>query len=327
MALTIREKNEQFENDYLSPFAAKSALTKGRKKPCDKCLIRTDFQRDRDRIIHSRAFRRLIDKTQVFINPTSDQRTRLTHTLEVAQISRTISRGLSLNEDLTEAIALGHDLGHTPFGHMGEAVLDKLVEGGFQHNKQSVRVVSLLENEGKGLNLTYEVLDGILNHRRGLLPQTLEGKVVQLSDKIAYVNHDIDDSIRMGIISSADLPKNSDKILGKTQRERIGSLVSNVIYSSLEKGDILLEAEYNEALQTLIKFMFEKVYNSPRLTGERINADEIIKTLYTHFVKNPNKMDEAFFVMYKSGKKLDRTVCDFIACMTDSVALKKYKEI
>ena len=243
--LNIREFREDLEINTLSPFATKSKYSAGRKKDENPCEIRTCFQRDRDRIVHSKSFRRLMHKTQVFISPEGDHyRTRLTHTMEVAQIARTIARALNLSEDLTEAIALGHDLGHTPFGHLGESDLNNIVCGGFRHNEQSVRVVEFIEKNGKGLNLTEEVIDGILNHRGKGNPKTLEGKIVQISDKIAYVNHDIDDAIRSGILKENDLPKEYTKILGDSSHNRIDFLIKNIIKNSYEKDNIIYDHGY-----------------------------------------------------------------------------------
>ncbi|MDE6181951.1 MAG: deoxyguanosinetriphosphate triphosphohydrolase, partial [Eubacteriales bacterium] len=249
--MNIRILKEEREENFLSPFAIKSKNSKGREKYEEKCDIRTCFQRDRDRIIHSKAFRRLKHKTQVFISPEGDHfRTRLTHTLEVSQIARTIASSLFLNEDLTEAIALGHDLGHTPFGHLGEDALSKICENDFHHNEQSVRVVQKLEKNGEGLNLTFEVLDGILNHRGRCNPSTLEGKVVQISDKIAYINHDIDDAIRAGFLKQEDLPKECTSMLGNTPKEIINFLIRNIIKNSYGKNEITMEKEVKASMYT-----------------------------------------------------------------------------
>jgi dGTPase len=296
----------------LSPFACKKS--KGRAHPADPCDIRTDFQKDRDRITHSKAFRRLMHKTQVFISPEGDHyRTRLTHTLEVAQIARTITRALRLNEDLTEAIALGHDLGHTPFGHTGEDALNTLLPGGFEHNEQSVRVVSFLENNGKGLNLTYEVLDGILNHRTTGKPQTLEGKVVQLSDKIAYMNHDIDDALRAGLLKLQDIPASITDVLGASSPQRIDLLVRDMIKNSMDKNEVSLTPEVAETLSYLRTFLFEKVYANQLNVKERKKIQSMIGLLFD-------------FYTAKEGVE-EREAADYIAGMTDRFAQKRFMEI
>jgi len=328
----IREILEERE-ELLSPKAAKSKNTKGRLKPEIPCPVRTEFQRDRDRIIHSKAFRRLKHKTQVFLAPEGDHyRTRLTHTLEVAQIARTISRALSLNEDLTEAIALGHDLGHTPFGHAGEVVLNEVHEGGFSHPLQSLRVVDVLEKEGKGLNLTYEVRDGILKHSKGMgdilpsdedAPFTLEGQVVRISDVIAYVNHDLDDAIRAGIVKLEDVPKDCLEILGKTHSERINTMVIDVINSSikikLEK--ITVSSYVLDAIYMLRDFLYERVYSNPVVYQEFIKASKLVKELYLYYLEHKDKLPSGF------DRETSQGVCDFIAGMTDRYALHLYQKI
>ncbi|ADL69496.1 deoxyguanosinetriphosphate triphosphohydrolase [Thermoanaerobacterium thermosaccharolyticum] len=325
--MNIREISEDMEYKILSPYAAHSMETKGRVSEEEKCDIRTDFQRDRDRIIHCKAFRRLSHKTQVFISPEGDHyRTRLTHTLEVAQISKTIARALRLNEDLTEAIALGHDLGHTPFGHSGEQVLNKLLKDGFRHNVQSLRVVDVLENNGSGLNLTWEVRDGILNHSTSGSPGTLEGKIVQLSDKIAYVNHDIDDAIRGKILTNDDIPRDLRQILGDTHSKRINTMVRDIIENSMGKNDISMSDDIYEATYSLRDFLFKKVYIGSKAKSEEIKAKKVVEQLFNYFYENVDGMPKEFVELtYKYGK--ERAVADYIAGMTDKYAIIKYKEL
>ncbi len=331
-----RIAQEEFEEQSLSPYACKSSQSKGRKREeRNVCSLRTAFQRDRDRIIHCKAFRRLKHKTQVFIAPFGDHyRTRLTHTLEVSQIARTISRALRLNEDLTEAISLGHDLGHTPFGHTGEEALNDVYKGSFQHNKQSLRVVDKLEREGEGLNLTWEVRDGILNHsqdKEKILtpksrnqPGTLEGEVVKIADALAYVNHDIDDALRAEIIKEKDLPRESLKILGRTHRERINTLVQNIVKESwqgaqLKMGDIVLDT-FNE----LRDFMYDKVYLSSFLFTETRKAYRIVSELYSFYLRETHLLPISLRKSIdKEGQ--ERIVIDYIAGMTDRFAINIYK--
>ncbi|MGB9779669.1 deoxyguanosinetriphosphate triphosphohydrolase [Caldanaerobacter sp.] len=325
--MKIREITEELEYKLLSPYAAKSRESRGRAREEEKCDIRTDFQRDRDRIIHSKAFRRLSHKTQVFISPEGDHyRTRLTHTLEVAQIARTIARALRLNEDLTEAIALGHDLGHTPFGHSGEEVLNKLLKNGFRHSEQSIRVVEVLENDGKGLNLTWEVKDGILNHSTGGKPATLEGQVVQISDKIAYINHDIDDAIRGRVLKPEDLPKDLIAILGDKHGKRIDTMVKDVIYNSIGKPEISMSREIYEATYQLRAFLFEKVYIGSKAKKDEEKAKRVVEQLFYYFYDNVDKMPKEFIRLAEIYGR-ERAVADYIAGMTDKYALLKYKEI
>jgi len=326
--MSIREKAERLEQQTLSPYAAKSAESKGRMYPMQACDIRTAFQKDRDRIIHSKAFRRLMHKTQVFISPEGDHyRTRLTHTLEVAQISRTVSRALSLNEDLTEAIALGHDLGHTPFGHTGEDALDSLVPGGFRHNIQSVRVVNKIENGGAGLNLTHEVLNGILNHRTECTPETLEGKVVQICDKIAYMNHDIDDALRAKIITQADIPRHITNMLGTTSVIRIDLLVRNLVDASLNKNDIQLPPGLANVLRELRSYLFENVYINQLHQGERNKIQGMLKLLYEYYISNPQELPDDMLTRAQNGMDKARAVADYIAGMTDRFAMKRFEEL
>jgi len=325
--MNIRKQKELDEINRLDKYAFKVVDTMGRKKKIKPCEIRTDFERDRDRIIHSKSFRRLKHKTQVFISPETDHnRTRLTHTLEVSQISRSISRALGLNEDLTEAIALGHDLGHTPFGHSGEQVLNEICPFDFKHNIQSVRVVESLENDGEGLNLTHEVIDGIKNHCHGFEPSTLEGKIVFFSDKIAYVNHDIDDAIRFGVLKTEDIPCIYTDILGKTNSKRINTMIMDIIKNSLHKDKIKMSDKIFEATMGLRGFLFKNVYHSERAIEEGNKGKAIVKRLYDYYMENPNKMPYEF---YKKVEKegLARIVCDYIACMSDIFAINTYKQL
>ena len=321
-ARIITEQNERL---ILSPNASFSAETKGRKVFEEKCPLRTDFQRDRDRILHCRAFRRLKHKTQVFLSPELDHyRTRLTHTLEVSQIARTIARALRLNEDLTEAIALGHDLGHTPFGHAGERAIDSLFEGSFTHFEQSVRICEKIEKNGKGLNLTYEVLDGIKNHTRGEWAKTLEGKIVRYADRIAYINHDIDDAVRAGIIGYSDIPADICDALGDSKSKRITTLVNSLVNAS--DNDILMDKETEKYYNMLHAFLFDSVYRNPRAKSEETKVQGIIEGLYTHFCQKPEKMGEEYIrIMENEGK--ERAVADYIAGMTDHYAITLFKEI
>lgn len=328
--MDIRKKRETLEEKILSPYATKSNNSKGRviEEPC--CDIRTCFQRDRDRIIHSKSFRRLMHKTQAFISPEGDHyRTRLTHTLEVSQIARTIARALNLNEDLTEAIALGHDLGHTPFGHLGEDDLSRVVPGGFHHNIQSVRVVEKIEKNGNGLNLSWEVLDGILNHRGAGTPSTLEGKVVQISDKIAYINHDIDDAIRAGILTNEMLPQECIQVLGNTHKARIDFLIRDIITNSTDKNDILMTKEVRTSMYNLRGFMFDNVYNSGMLNDERKKFGRLLSILYSYYMDNFDELPVEFKEMYKNHintESEERVVADYIAGMTDRFALKLFEQ-
>ena len=325
--MNIREQSEKLERKYLSPYASLSCESQGRDREEEQCDIRTVYQRDRDRIIHCKAFRRMKHKTQVFLAPMGDHyRTRLTHTLEVAQIARTIAKALRLNEDLTEAIALGHDLGHTPFGHAGESALNDVCSQGFEHFKQSIRVVEILENNGKGLNLTKEVRDGIVNHRTSGNPSTLEGKVVRLSDKIAYINHDIDDAIRGGILREEDIPKKYTDVLGTSVKGRLNTLVHNVIINSVDRPVIQMSEEVHEAMQGLRVFMFENVYRNPVAKKEEGKAIHMITNLYEFYIKNPEFLPEQSQNMLKKGEELSRVVCDYIAGMTDTYAVKKFTE-
>ena len=327
--MTIREKQEQWEKEYLSPYAALSSASAGRDREEPPCDIRPVYQRDRDRILHSKAFRRMKHKTQVFLAPTGDHyRTRLTHTLEVAQIARTIARALHMNEDLTEAIALGHDLGHTPFGHAGEMILDRLNPDGFAHYFQSVRVVEILEKNCQGLNLTWEVRDGILNHSTSRMPQTMEGKIVRFSDKIAYINHDIDDAIRGQIISEEELPDRYADILGHTSKSRLNTLVHGVIYASIGKPDIIMPEEIEKAMLGLRRYMFEHVYTNPMAKGQESKAQNLLQVLFEHFMKNIHELPADYVaLMDERGETKEQIVCDYIAGMTDQYAINVYEEL
>ena len=319
--MNIRLKTEEIERIILSKYATLSSNSKGRKSQEEKCQVRTDFQRDRDRILHSKAFRRLKHKTQVFIAPEGDHyRTRLTHTLEVAQISRTLARALRLNEDLTEAIALGHDLGHTAFGHIGESVLNELHPGGFRHNEQSLKVVDYLEhNEDKiGLNLTYEVREGFLNHTGKNIPQTLEGCIVRRADRIAYINHDIDDAIRAKIISKEDLPKDCIEVLGKSHGDRINTMIIDIIQNSLDKNEISMSEEIERFTEKLRDFMFDRVYLNKNVKSEEEKAKYIIKELYKYFLKYDYKLPYEHRKFYSENDfTKEDMVCDYIAGMSD----------
>ena len=325
--MNIRESMEQRERELLSPYASHSADTRGREHPEEECDVRTTYQRDRDRILHCKAFRRMKDKTQVFLAPQGDHyRTRLTHTLEVSQNARTIAKALRLNEELVEAIALGHDLGHTPFGHAGERALNELRPGGFKHNEQSVRVVEAIEKEGRGLNLTWEVIDGIRNHKTSGRPATLEGQIVRLSDKIAYINHDIDDAIRGGILREEDIPKEYTDVLGTSVKGRLNTLVHNVIINSMDRPVIQMSEEVHKAMLGLRAFMFENVYRNPVAKKEEGKAIHMITNLYEFYIKNPEFLPEQSQNMLKKGEELSQVVCDYIAGMTDTYAVKKFTE-
>ncbi len=324
--ISLREKLEAREYKMLAENAAKSADSKGRKTPEADCEIRTCFQRDRDRILHSKAFRRLKHKTQVFISPERDHyRTRLTHTLEVAQIARTIARGLFLNEDLTEAIALGHDLGHTPFGHAGEEVLDQIAEEGFRHNEQSLRVVDYLEKPG-GLNLTAEVRDGIYHHTGTGTAVTLEGQVVDLCDRIAYINHDIDDAIRGGIISEGELPGQAIDFLGTKSAQRIDTMVKDVLKKSCKTGSIQLSQKGRKTINELRKFLFEKVYVGSKAKAEESKAKYVIHAVFYHFLEFPERLPAAHYQRSKQ-ESLKRVVIDYVAGMTDRYIMDLFQEL
>lgn len=323
--MNIREEKEKREELVLSEYAQFSTKSKGRKLYEEECPVRTCFERDRDRIVYSKSFRRLKHKTQVFISPDSDHlRTRLTHTLEVSQIARSIACALRLNESLTEAIALGHDLGHTPFGHTGEEVLNELYEEGFEHNLQSLRIVDELEN-GKGLNLTYEVRDGIKNHCSAYTPSTLEGKIANISDKIAYINHDMDDAISTGTLREEEFPAHLIKILGKSNSERINTMIIDVVQNSKDKNDIIKSSEIKQATDELRAFLFEKLYVGSSAKREEEKAKDIVRSLYEYYLKNPHKMPEIY--IERGRDNMARSVCDYIAGMTDNYAIDMYKDI
>ena len=327
--MTIREELEKLEHEQLDKRAAFSDETKGRLYPEEPRTedVRTAYQRDTDKIVHSKSFRRLMHKTQVFLSPEGDHyRTRMTHTLEVARIARTIAKALSLNEDLAEAIAMGHDLGHTPFGHAGEVALSEAMGQPFHHNEQSLRVVDILENDGAGLNLTYEVRMGILGHTGPLVPETMEGQIVRWADRMAYVNHDIDDAIRAGILEAGGIPKIVLKTLGVTHSARINTLVCDMITASREEGRIVLSPQVENALQELREFMFERVYRNPVAKGEEAKAREMLKRLYDYYFNHPEALPEDFQPQM-SMEGMERTVCDYIAGMTDNYAVDKYTEI
>lgn len=324
--MTTAELMNERERKTLSPFAALSAETKGRDYPIEPCSVRTEFQRDRDRITHCKAFRRLMHKTQVFLCPEDDHyRTRLTHTLEVTQIARTVARALFLNEDLTEAIALGHDLGHTPFGHAGEDVLRECFSPDFAHYKQSLRVVEKLERDGKGLNLTFEVRDGIVNHTGGHLASTLEGRIVKFADRIAYINHDIDDAVRARVLCLSDIPKPLTDVLGKTHSERIDTMVTSVISASTGKNDIAMESDVYTATMALRDFMMESVYTNPVAKREEKRAMDLLRKLYEYFVKHPEAMPREY--LREGEDSTERRVCDYISGMTDRYAIKLFEEL
>ena len=323
--MNVRERTQEFERQMLAPWATFSADTRGRKRPEEECELRTPFQRDRDRIIHCKSFRRLKHKTQVFLSPEGDHyRTRLTHTLEVAQIARTIARSLLLNEDLTEAIALGHDLGHTPFGHAGERALHALYPAGFRHYEQSVRVVDKLEKNGKGLNLTEEVRDGILCHTRGQEAFTPEGRIVRLADKIAYINHDIDDAERAGVLRDQDIPREIVKVAGATCSARINAMVLSAVENSRE-GNICLSAEMQQTVDALNDFMFSSVYLNPFAKSEEKKVPGLIEALYT-YLKQPDHCPEDLRQIAEE-EGYERAACDYIAGMTDHYTVELYSSL
>ena len=329
--INFHENQDRIESLALSEYAVFSSKSKGRKVYEEKSELRTDFQRDRDRILHSKSFRRLKHKTQVFISPEGDHfRTRLTHTLEVSQIGRTIARALGLNEDLVEAIALGHDLGHTPFGHTGEMVLNKLHPNGFKHYEQSIRVVEIIEStpNRRGLNLTYEVLDGIANHTGNCKANTLEGKLIKLADRIAYINHDIDDSIRAGIISSNDLPQELTKILGNSHAMRIDTMIKDIVYNSYGKDFVEMSDEIGNATEKLRKYLFETVYFNNYVKSEDEKIEGILVQLFKFYMEDLNRIPEAHRKIYDDLDSLDEDiVCDYIAGMTDIFMIDTWKNI
>lgn len=325
----IREQLEKWEQEYLSPYAALSMNTKGREREEEQCDIRPVFQRDRDRILHSKSFRRLKDKTQVFLTPEGDHyRTRMTHTLEVSQNARTIAKALRLNEDLVEAIALGHDLGHTPFGHAGERALNKVCPLGFMHSDQSVRTVEILEKHGMGLNLTWEVRDGIRNHQTEGMPSTLEGKIVRFSDKIAYIHHDMDDAMRAGILTEDDIPREIGDVIGYKNGEPLDHFIHDLVTNSQGKNDILMSEPVAEAMRKLRQFMFERVYTNPEAKSEEGKAEALVESLYEYYIRHLEKLPrEYLWLMGEKGESRERIVCDYVGAMTDRFAIAKYEEI
>ncbi|MBS1385026.1 MAG: deoxyguanosinetriphosphate triphosphohydrolase [Flavonifractor sp.] len=324
--MTLREQTEAAERAQLSPFACLASASRGRERPLEPCPTRTCFQRDIDRIVHSKAFRRLKHKTQVFLEPEGDHyRTRMTHTIEVSRIARTIARGLRLNEDLTEAAAYGHDLGHTPFGHAGERVLHEIMPGGFAHNEQSLRVVDRLEKDGEGINLTWEVRRGILCHTGSDRAETLEGQLLRLADKIAYINHDIDDAIRGKIIYPMDIPLSVSQVLGFTHSERINTLVTDIIASSAGRNEIVQSAACRDAMHELREFMFEYVYRNPVAKGEEGKAQDMLRRLFEYYRADPDKLPPEFQEI-RMEESPERAVCDYISGMTDKFAVEQFGE-
>jgi dGTPase len=328
-SLNTRQKLEIREHEILSPYAAFSDKSMGRDFEEPHCDVRPIYQRDRDRILHSKAFRRLKHKTQVFLAPEGDHyRTRLTHTLEVSQIARTIAKALRLNEDLTEAIAIGHDLGHTPFGHAGERALDDICPGGFKHYLQSIRVVEQLENHGRGLNLSKEVRDGIRNHQMSTTPSTLEGRIVRLSDKIAYIHHDTDDAIRGGIIMEEDIPKDYREVLGESPSIRLNTLIHDIINSSEGKNDIVMSPDIEDAMLRLRKFMFSNVYTNKKAKSQEEQAVGLVKQLFEYYQDNLEQLPKEFYTrMEQLNEPPYQVVVDYIAGMTDRYAVAKFKEL
>ena len=323
----LRETFYKRERETLSKYAFLTENTRGREKPCEPCSIRTEFQRDRDRIVHSKSFRRLMHKTQVFLLPTEEHyRTRLSHTLEVTQIARIIARALLLNEDLCEAAALGHDIGHTPFGHAGEFVMQKCFSPDFTHYKQSLRVVDKLEKNGEGLNLTWEVRDGIVNHTGDSTASTLEGIIVKFADRIAYINHDLDDACRAGIVDREDVPRRLRELLGETHSQRINTMVNSVVDASSGKPEISMTPEIAAATNKLRDFLFDNVYHNPVAKGEESKAMELLEHLFGYFVKHPDKMPELYYRNIEE-EGVERCVCDYVSGMTDRYAIDIFKEI
>lgn len=325
--MTLREQIQGRERTMLSPLACCVSKSRGRTRPEEECAIRTAFQRDTDRIVYSKAFRRLKHKTQVFLQPEGDHyRTRMTHTLEVSRIARTMARALFLNEDLTEAIALGHDLGHTPFGHAGERLLNQVMPGGFAHYQQSVRVVERLEKGGEGLNLTWEVRNGIVCHTKGPSAVTLEGQLVRLADHIAYINHDIEDALRGGVIFPMDLPLEVSNVLGFTHSDRVDTLVTDAVQASQGKEEIRQSPQVREAMLALKEFMFASVYTNPMAKGEEGKAQDMLCQLFEYYRKDPDRLPADFQVI-RAEEGVDRAVCDYIAGMTDPFAVDRFQEL
>ena len=329
MDMELRRWMDQREELLLSPFATRSSDSRGRETPMEPCPLRNEFQRDRDRIIHCQSFRRLMYKTQVFLAPAGDHyRTRLTHTLEVTQIARTMARALRLNEDLTEAAALGHDLGHTPFGHAGEDALQKCYDPDFAHYRQSLRVVERLEKNGEGLNLCFEVRDAIVNHTGDSVAATPEGQLIKFADRIAYINHDIDDAIRAGILSASDLPTSLTAVLGETHGERINTMVQSVIDGGQNASVMAMTPAVQAATNELRAFLFERVYRNPVAKAEETKAKDVVCTLFDFYVSNPDKLPERYRrrIGTAEGETVERSVADFISGMTDRYAIEAYQE-
>ena len=324
---SIKKKRYEMEEMFLSPYACRSAATRGREREEPPCMMRTDFQRDRDRIIYSKAFLRLKNKTQVFFSPEGDHfRTRMTHTIDVSQIARSIARSLFLNEDLAEAIALGHDLGHTPFGHAGERSLNRLSPFGFRHNEQSLRVVDVLERGGAGLNLTWEVRDGILNHKKSGTPHTLEGMAVSIADRIAYVNHDIEDSVRAHLLSPEDLPAEDCAVLGTTTRERINTMISSIVENSAGRDYVRMGEREEKALENLRTYMFENVYITERSMKEEERADRMLSSMYAYFTEHRDKLPADYQPLLERYPP-EQVVCDYLSSMTDRFALAVFENL
>lgn len=322
----VRERVCAREELFLSPYAKRSADTQGRARAEKSCDFRTEFQRDRDRIIYGNSFKRLKNKTQVFFSPEGDHYvTRMTHTVDVSQIARSIARSLELNEDLAEAIALGHDLGHTPFGHVGEKVLNKLAENGFMHNEQSLRVVDVIEKEGRGLNLTYEVRDGILQHKSSGKPATLEGEAVSLADRIAYINHDIEDAIRAGILTAEDLPKDAVETLGHATKERINTAIADIYKTSQGKPHVRMSDEVMQATNTLRSFMFERVYNLTNIAIQE-RAERMLTQMFEYFMHHIEKLPQPYLGIFERDGK-ERAVCDYLSGMTDGYAISVFESL
>ena len=324
---TLRHRQEAREGATLSSHAVCAADTRGRLIPEPQCDVRTDFQRDVDRIMYSKSFRRLKRKTQVFLHPTGDHyRTRLTHTLEVSRIAKTIARALRLNEDLTEAIALGHDLGHTPFGHAGERALDAIFSGGFRHFEQSLRIVDHLEKSGEGLNLCHETRQGILNHKHGAPDDTLEAKTVRLSDRIAYINHDADDAIRAGLLAESDLPPIVHNTLGTHHSRRISTIVRDILQNSLDQPDITMSPPVQTAVDEFRNFMFRRVYQNPIAKGEEVKVKDVLGGIFTHYMDNSDKLPADHKARIEQDG-LERVVCDYVSGMSDKFALDEYTRL
>lgn len=326
--MNIREETQMRELQLLSPYASCSQKSRGRDRLEEECDIRTAYQRDRDRIVHCKSFRRLKDKTQVFLSPQGDHyRNRLTHTLEVSQTARTIAKALRLNDDLVEAIALGHDLGHTPFGHAGERALDRVCPLGFAHYRQSIRVVERLEKNGAGLNLTWEVRDGILNHRTSGSPHTLEGQIVRLCDKISYIHHDMDDAQRAGVITEDDIPITLRLLLGENTKERLNTFIHDIVDNSRGKDAISMSPEIEEGLRDLRNIMFQNVYLNPIAKEEEEKAENLVEALYGYYSTRPDKMSEEYKRLLEDGEEMNRVVCDYISGMTDQYSMEKFRDI